>query len=60
VTGATENRVEIFIWMTSPEERVIMLIGRGVDTDVVCQRFCSTCTANTLIRKPFKGLETLY
>ena len=28
-----------------------------MDTDVVCQRLCSTCTANTLIRKFMKSLE---
>ena len=34
-------------------------IGRGVgDNHAVCHQFCSTCTANALARKLWKGLET--
>ena len=36
-----------------------MSIGREVDTDVVCQRMCSTCTANSLLRELRKGLYTV-
>jgi hypothetical protein len=29
-----------------------------LDKDAVCHKFCSTCTANTLTRKLWKGWET--
>jgi hypothetical protein len=41
-------------------ETVIVWIGRGVDSDAVCHRFSSTCTANALARKVFKDFETFY
>ena len=34
-------------------------VGREVrKNDAVCHRFCSTCTANALPRKLWKGVET--
>jgi len=33
-------------------------IGREIDTDV-CQRLCSTCTANSLLRELCKVLDTV-
>jgi hypothetical protein len=39
-------------------EKRSVKIGRGVNKVAVCRRFCSTYTANILLRKLLKGLET--
>jgi hypothetical protein len=50
--------VESFILKPDRVETRRVKNGKELDNDVVCRRFYSTCTANTLPRKLLKALKT--
>jgi len=53
----SERRLISNLYMAEGRQAVWRM-EEELDKDAVCHQFCSTCTANALPRKLWKGLET--